>query len=147
VLLFDDLVDSHFTAYAYDYARTVDKNHGRIEVRHCWTLAYPSLDGSFRGADKWRGLTTFVKIRAGRYVDDKHSLENRYFMASYQDTAAHILLHTRAHWQVENSLHWVLDIAFREDEARIRKGNGPAELCCPAGPLPSICSSKMPTAL
>lgn len=125
VLLFDDLVESHFTAYAYDYARTVDKKHGRIEVRHCWTIAYSSLDGCLRGADKWRGLTTLVKIRAERYVGDKHSVENRYFIASYQDSAMHILHHTRDHWQVENALHWVLDIAFREDESRIRKGNGP----------------------
>lgn len=125
MLLFDDLGGSQFTAYAYDYARTVDKHHGRIEVRHCWTIAYPSLDGSLRGADNWRRLTTLVKVRAERYVDDKHSVEDRYFIASYQDTAAHILQQTRDHWGVENSLHWVLDIAFREDESRIRKGNGP----------------------
>lgn len=125
VLLFDDLAESQFTAYAYDDARTVDKNHGRIEVRHCWTMAYPSLDGELRGADNWRSLTAFVKVRAERYVGDKHSVEDRYFLASYQDTAAHFLQQTRTHWRIENSLHWVLDIAFREDESRIRKGNGP----------------------
>lgn len=125
VLLFDDLADSQFTAYDYDYARTVDKNHGRIEIRHCWTIDYPSLDGSLRGADKWQGLTTLVKVRAERSIGDKHSVEDRYFIASYQNTAAHILQNTREHWHVENSLHWVLDIAFREDESRIRKGNGP----------------------
>lgn len=125
VLLFDDLADSKFTAYAYDYARTVDKGHGRIEVRHCWTIAFPGLDGELRGADNWRRLTMFVKIRAERHVGDKHSVEDRYFLASYQDAAAHFLQQTRDHWCIENSLHWVLDIAFREDESRIRKGNGP----------------------
>jgi predicted transposase YbfD/YdcC len=125
VLLFDDLGDSQFTAYPYDYARTVDKNHGRIEVRHCWSIAYPSLEGSLRGATNWRGLTAFVKVRAERYLGDKHSLEDRYFLASYQDSAGHFLQQTRDHWHIENSLHWVLDIAFREDESRIRKGNGP----------------------
>ena len=94
-------------------------------MRHCWTLAYPSLDGYLRGADNWRGLTTLVKLRAERYLGDQHSVEDRYFIASYQDTAAHILHHTREHWRIENSLHWVLDIAFREDESRIRKGHGP----------------------
>lgn len=49
-----------------DDARTVDKQHGRSEVRHCWTLAYPSLDAYLRGADNWRGLTTLVKRRAER---------------------------------------------------------------------------------
>lgn len=125
ILLFDDLVDSDFTAYDYDYARTVDKNHGRIEVRHCWTIDFPSLFGCLRGADKWRGLTTLVKVRSERYVGDKHSVEDRYFIASYRERAAHILQHTREHWCIENSLHWVLDIAFREDDSRIRKGNGP----------------------
>jgi len=125
VLLFDDLVDSNFSAYDYDYARTVDKNHGRIEIRHCWTIDYPSLCGDLRGGNNWRSLTTLVKIRSERYVGDKHSVEDRYFIASYQDSAAHILQHTRDHWHIENSLHWVLDIAFREDESRIRKGNGP----------------------
>lgn len=125
VLLFDDLVTSDFTAYPYDYAVTVDKNHGRIEKRRCWTIAYPTLTGSLRGADKWRGLTTLVKVQSERYVGDKHSVESRYFIASYQDSAEHILQHTREHWHIEISLHWVLDIAFREDESRIRKGNGP----------------------
>ena len=125
MLLFDDLAASKFTAYASDQARTIDKNHGRIEVRQCWTINYPTLVGSLRGAHNWRKLTTFVKVRAERYVGDKHSVEDRYFLASYQETAAHFLQHVRAHWGIENALHWVLDIAFREDESRIRKGNGP----------------------
>jgi len=123
-LLFEDLESSHFTAYAYDHAVPVDKGHGRIELRHCWTIDYPSLEGHLRGADGWRMLTTLVKVQSERRVGDKCSIEDRYFLASYQDTAAHILEHIRTHWQIENSLHWVLDIAFREDESRIRKGNG-----------------------
>lgn len=125
VLLFDDLVASDFTAYDYDHAVTVDKNHGRVEIRRCWTITYPNLRGCLRGADKWRRLTTLVKVQAERHLGDKHSIEDRYFIASYHDTAEHILQHTREHWHIENSLHWVLDIAFREDESRIRKGNGP----------------------
>jgi predicted transposase YbfD/YdcC len=123
-LLFDDLFGSHFTAYAYDHAVTVDKGHGRIETRRCWTIDYPSLKGHLRGADGWRKLTTLVKVQSERCVGDNRSIEDRYFIASYQDTAAHILEHIRTHWHIENSLHWVLDIAFREDESRIRKGNG-----------------------
>ena len=125
VLLFDDLVASNFTACAYDHAVIVDKNHGRIETRRCWTIDYPSLRGSLRGADNWRSLTTLVKVQSERRVGDKHTVEDRYFIASYRDSARHILQHTRKHWYIENSLHWVLDIAFREDECRIRKGNGP----------------------
>ena len=125
VLLFDDLAASNFTAYPYSYGRTVDKGHGRIEIRRCWTIDYLSLDGSLRGADNWRNLTTLVKVQSERFIDGKRSIDDRYFIASYRDTACHILQHTRQHWHIENSLHWVLDIAFREDECRIRKGNGP----------------------
>ena len=124
-LLFDDLVSSDFTAYDYNYAITTDKGHGRIEVRKCWTIDYPSLEGQLRGADDWRKLTTLIKVQSDRRVSDERSIEDRYFIASYQGTAAHILRDARTHWQIENSLHWVLDIAFREDESRIRKGNGP----------------------
>ena len=115
VLLFDDLVASNFTAYAYDHAVTVDKNHGRIETRRCWTIDYPSLDGSLRGADNWCKLTTLVKVQSERRIDGKRTLEDRYFIASYRDNALQILQHTRKHWHIENSLHWVLDISFLED--------------------------------
>lgn len=125
VLLFDDLEESDFSAYDYDYAKTVDKDHGRIEVRHCWTIADPELTQHLRGADRFRALHTVVRVRSERYVGDEHSVEDRHFIGSATPLAAEALRATRAHWQVENSLHWVLDIAFREDESRLRKGNGP----------------------
>lgn len=125
ILLFDDLAQSDFTAYEYDHAVTVDKGHGRIETRHCWTISDPALISCLRGANKWRDLTTVVKVQAERYVNGKYSIESRYFIASSQECAASLLTDTRRHWHIENSLHWVLDIAFREDECRIRKGNGP----------------------
>jgi predicted transposase YbfD/YdcC len=124
ILLFDDLEESGFTAYTYDHARTVDKDHGRIEVRQCWTISDPECIRFLRGADKWSGLHTVVKVQAERYIGDKHSLDTRYFITSCEDDAAQILQNTRQHWHIENSLHWVLDIAFREDECRIRKGHG-----------------------
>ena len=125
VLLFDDLEESEFSAYDYDYAKTVDKDHGRIEVRHCWTIVDPKLIQHLRGADRFRALHTIVRVRSERYVGDKHSVEDRHFIGSATPLATEALRATRAHWHVENSLHWVLDIAFREDESRLRKGNGP----------------------
>jgi predicted transposase YbfD/YdcC len=123
-LLFDDLAASGFTAYPHDHDTTVDQGHGRIEVRQAWTIAAPDLIANLRTAHKWPQLTTLVKVQSERYLDDKHSLETRYYIASLEASAATILDTTRAHWAIENSLHWVLDIAFREDESRLRKDNG-----------------------
>ena len=123
-LLFDDLEESDYTAYTYSYDKTVDKDHGRIEVRQCWTISDPQLICCLRGADRFRNLQTVVRVRAERYVNDDHSVEDRYFIGSATTQASEALRAARTHWQVENSLHWILDIAFREDECRIRKGNG-----------------------
>lgn len=125
VLLFDDLEQSGYSAYEYDYDKTVDKDHGRIEVRHCWTISDSALIQHLRGADRFQGLQTLVRVRSERYVGDKHSVEDRHFISSATTQATEALAATRAHWQIENALHWVLDIAFREDESRLRKGNGP----------------------
>ena len=64
-------------------------------------------------------------VSAERCIGDQTSIEFRYYISSLQGNANQLLNATRDHWSVENSLHWVLDIAFREDESRIRKGNGP----------------------
>lgn len=126
VLLFDDLEESGYSAYDYDYDKTVDKDHGRIEVRHCWTISDLELIQHLQGADRFRALQTLVRVRCERYLGDgKPSTEDRYYIGSATTLAKEALSATRTHWQVENSLHWVLDIAFREDESRIRKGHGP----------------------
>lgn len=123
-LLFDDLEESGFTAYDYATDKTVDKDHGRIEVRTVWTLSDPDLIRHLRGADRWPQLTTLVKIQAERYLPDENSVEVRYFISSLQSSPQHLLHIARTHWSIENSFHWVLDIAFREDDCRIRKDNG-----------------------
>jgi predicted transposase YbfD/YdcC len=123
-LLFDDLEQSGFTAYAYDTDKTVDKNHGRIEIREAWVIIEPALIAVLRTAEKWPQLAAVVKVRAERYMKDEQSVESRYFIASFSDHAARVLECVRTHWTIENSLHWVLDIAFREDECRLRKDHG-----------------------
>jgi predicted transposase YbfD/YdcC len=74
--------------------------------------------------EKWPHLTSVVKIQAERYLPDRSSTQVRYFLTSSSASAEKLLAMTRAHWSIENSLHWVLDIAFREDESRLRKDNG-----------------------
>jgi predicted transposase YbfD/YdcC len=127
-LLFDDLEESQFTAYEYDYERTINKGHGRIETRQCWTISDPEVLRYLRGTEEWEKLASVVKVQAERRTLEKTTVEIRYYLASLEGNARRILDSTRAHWGIENSLHWVLDIAFREDECRVRKGFGAQNL-------------------
>ena len=107
-----------------DYHKTVDSGHGRIETRECWTVRNPTyLEYVQERSADWVQLSTIVKVRATRSVDGETTTETRYFIASAADDAETMLDSVRLHWHVENSGHWVLDIAFREDESRIRQGN------------------------
>lgn len=124
VLLFDDLVQSNFTAYAYDHDKTVDKDHGRIEVRQAWTISDPAVLRALRTTDKWPKLRTLLKVQAERYLGEQPTLETRYYLSSLSAPAARLLAAARTHWSIENGCHWVLDIAFREDECRLRKDHG-----------------------
>jgi len=127
-LLFDDLEGSRFKAYDYDVEQTVDKDHGRLETRQCWTISDRAVLRGLRGIDEWTGLRCVTRVRARRNVGGKETVEDRYFLSSLEGQAKQLLGATRAHWQIENSLHWVLDIAFREDESRVRKDHGPQNL-------------------
>jgi predicted transposase YbfD/YdcC len=121
VFLFDDLAQSGFTVFPHQRANDVDKGHGRIEVRQVWTIDSPHLLANLRTADKWPHLTTLVKVQSERYLDGKQTLKARYFISSLLMTASAILDKIRSHWAIENNLHWVLDIAFREDESRAQR--------------------------
>ena len=82
VLLFDDLEESDFTAYTHDYHKTTDKGHGRIEVRHCWTISDPQLIRFLRGADRFRDLQTVIRVRSERHVNGALSVEDRHSSAA-----------------------------------------------------------------
>jgi predicted transposase YbfD/YdcC len=111
-----------------DYHRTVDKGHGRIEIRECWATAHPEYIAALYKPELWTKLQTVVMVRTERRIGDKCETETRYYISSLPGNAKQILSAVRQHWHIENRLHWVLDVTFREDDSRIRTGNAPQNM-------------------
>ena len=124
--LFDAAQELNFKDVPHDYCKTTDKGHGRPEIRQCWTICDVGLVNYLRNRAGWRNLRTIVKVVAERRVNGETSRQDRYFISSLDGDARRLLRAVRSHWGIENSLHWVLDIAFDEDHQRVRKDNGPA---------------------
>lgn len=124
ILTFDDPKLPTFT----DYVRQYDETHGRDVVRECWVTAHPDLTQHINAYQAWPGLQSLVKIVSRRGTGPDLQLETRYFITSLPPDAAQLLRVVRRHWRVENSLHWVLDVAFREDDSRIRRDHAPENM-------------------
>lgn len=116
---FDDALVREFEAELDSY-HCIDKGHGRIEERTVWL----SRDVNWlRDVDKWAGLDAIIAVQTKRTVDGSTSTERRHFIASGNKSAKEAAQFIRQHWSIENELHWTLDVVFREDMCRIRKGN------------------------
>lgn len=133
--LFDDLrylfeVDAAqgFEYAQYRYAKTVNKGHGRIETRECWATEKEEYLALVRKYQQWKGLKSIIRIVSQRQIGEKTEVQIRYFISSLPAEAKTILKVKRSHWKIENQLHWILDIAFREDESRVRKDHAPENL-------------------
>jgi predicted transposase YbfD/YdcC len=126
--LFDGYDSLQFQGFPHGYAKTTHKGHGRIEIRECWTLGDAESLAYVRRYGEWKNLRTLIRVRGERRVGKKISRETRYFIASIAPSAKLALRAVRSRWGIENELHWVLDIAFREDESRVRKDHGPENL-------------------
>ena len=113
----------NFKDAPYDHAETTDKGHGRIEIRECWSISDAGYIQSLKDAGKWKGLTSIAMVRSTRMTSKKTSIKTRYYISSLPSNAKHLLMVARRHWSIENELHWVLDVALKEDHSRVRKGH------------------------
>ena len=123
--LFADNQQFNYEGIPHSYAKVVNKDHGRIEIRQCWTISDPEYLANIRDLKRWDSIQTLVMILSERRIGDDSEVQDRYFISSLESNAEKILRAKRSYWGIENRLHWVLDIAFNEDRSRVRKDNAP----------------------
>jgi predicted transposase YbfD/YdcC len=114
-----------FQEVPHSYHKTVDGDHGRIDIRECWAISDPEYLHYLRGFSDWPKLHAILMIRNQRKLNGKVEEMTHYYIASPVWTAHRFLESKRSHWGIENGLHWVLDVAFQEDHHRLRKDHGP----------------------
>ena len=105
-----------------DHFVTRDEGHGRVEVRTCYSMGDMAYMRHF--PEEWAGMKTVGCVVCERFDDYNHTpgKEVRYFISSLENDAENLLRHIREHWQIENNLHWHLDVNFMEDMDR-KKNN------------------------
>ena len=109
-----------FHGVPHDYHETIDGGHGRVEIRRHWSIE-PFRD--FPGKAAWKDLRSIGMVESERHIGSEVTLDCRYYISSLPADAKQFAASVRAHWGVENGLHWCLDVGFREDDCRVRQGN------------------------
>ena len=121
-LFFEDAHAQDFKNIPVEYEKIIEKNRDRIEERRYWITNQVGWLKEMGHA--WAGLKTIGMVESTRTLKGVTSREARYYIASILPDAKLFAHATRSHWAIENKLHWLLDVVFREDECRCRKGHG-----------------------
>lgn len=127
-LLFEGFEQTNYEGVIFETVKDHSEAHGREEFRHIFVVKESEYRDYLRRSDAWKHLKTLVKLVTVRITFQKTEISTRYFISSWDASADDFLSAIRDHWQIENGLHWVLDIAFREDASRIRKDHAPQNM-------------------
>ena len=122
---FAKAIESDFKDIHHDFHTENDAGHGRIETRSCWVLDPFLYKNCFSSLEKWDKLKRVIMVKSRREFKDKITEDTRFYITSCILGAQDLLNAVRKHWQVENTLHWTLDVTFNEDASRIRKESSP----------------------
>lgn len=125
VYYFEDAAKRKFRDIEHDFYVERDKGHGRQEVRKYWIT--DDIKWLY-DREKWADLKCIGCIESSRTVKGEKSTQKRYFITSLDANAKEFARAARGHWSIENSLHWVLDVVFKEDKLQARKDNAPENL-------------------
>ncbi len=118
--VFEQADRAGYKDYSSDYDETSERSRNRLETRRHWTI---ECEGLFEQSKLWSALNIIGMVECERTIKGDTTIEYRYYIGSIENNARLFGKSIRDHWGIENKLHWRLDMGFREDESRIRKGH------------------------